>query len=70
MYYFGSLTITISKIKEIEDKGYFPKYEARAPGAKTMLEPNNDKAVVYEKFFVAGLLMPSHLALTDILLHF
>jgi hypothetical protein len=33
-------------------------------------ELDNDEAVVYDDFFVAGLLMPPHLALADILLHF
>jgi hypothetical protein len=37
---------------------------------KTLLEPDDDKVVVYEDFFVAGLCMPLHLALADILLHF
>jgi hypothetical protein len=35
-----------------------------------MPEPNNDEAMVYEDFFVAGLCMPPHPALADILLHF
>jgi hypothetical protein len=33
-------------------------------------EPDNDEAVIYEDFFVAGLCMPSHPALGDIMLHF
>jgi hypothetical protein len=40
------------------------------PGAEMVLEPNDDKAVVYEDFFVTGLRMPPHPALVDILLHF
>jgi hypothetical protein len=43
-------------------KGYFLEGEARAAGAKTVPEPNT--------FFVAGLCMPLHPALADILLHF
>jgi hypothetical protein len=69
MCYFRSSTITVIKIKEMEEKGYFSEDEARAPGAKTVLEPNNNESIVYEDFFVAGLLMPSHPALADILLH-
>jgi hypothetical protein len=34
--YFGSSTITIGKIKEVEEKGYFPEGEAHTPGAETM----------------------------------
>jgi hypothetical protein len=40
-----------------------------APGIETVPEPDNDEAMVYEDFFVAGLCMPLHLALADILLH-
>jgi hypothetical protein len=39
-------------------------------GLKTVPEPDNDEAVMYEDFFVAGLHMPSHPALADILLKF
>jgi hypothetical protein len=68
--YFGSSIITVRKIKEMEERGYFPEGECRAPGTETVLEPNGDEAVVYEDFFIAGLCMPPHLALADILLHF
>jgi hypothetical protein len=54
----------------MEEKGYFLEGEARTPGAETVLEPNGDETVVYEDFFIAGLRMPPHLALADILLHF
>jgi hypothetical protein len=33
-------------------------------------EPDNNEAIVYKDFFVAGLCMPSHLALANILLMF
>jgi hypothetical protein len=49
--YFRSSTITVSKIKEMEEKGYFPEGEAHAPGAETMPEPNGDKVVMYKDFF-------------------
>jgi hypothetical protein len=68
--YFGSLTITVGRIKEMEERGYFPKGEGCTPGAKTVLEPNGDEAIVYENFFIAGLRIPLHLALADILPHF
>jgi hypothetical protein len=41
-----------------------------APRNEAMPEPNNGKAMVYKDFFVAGLCMPLHPALADILLHF
>jgi hypothetical protein len=52
------------------EKGYFAEGETRAPGAETVPEPNSDEAVMYEEFFVAGLCMPLHRALADILLKF
>jgi hypothetical protein len=67
--YFGSSTITMGKIKEMEEKGYFPKGEARAPGVETVPKPNGDEAIVYKDFFITGLHMPLHSALADILLH-
>jgi hypothetical protein len=33
------------------EKDYFLEGEARAPGAETVPEPDNDKAMVYEDFF-------------------
>jgi hypothetical protein len=32
--YFGSSTITVGKIKEMEERGYFSKGEGHAPGAE------------------------------------
>jgi hypothetical protein len=69
-YYFGSSTITIGKIKEMVEKGYFPEGGERSPGMETVSEPDDDEAMVYEDFFTAGLCMPLHPALANILLHF
>jgi hypothetical protein len=52
------------------EKGYFLKGGVRAPGLKTVPEPDHNEVVVYEDFFVAGLCMPLHPTLTDILLQF
>jgi hypothetical protein len=68
--YFGSSTITVEKIKEMEERGYFLESEGRAPGTESVLEPNNDEAVVYGDFFITGLRMPPHPAPANILLHF
>jgi hypothetical protein len=69
-YYFKSSTITVGKIKEMEEKGYFTEDEAHTPGAETVSESNNDEAMVYKDFFVTSLCMPPHPALADILLYF
>jgi hypothetical protein len=50
-YNFGASTITLGHIKEMEEKGYFVNGEARAPGAETMPEPDDDEAIMYEDFF-------------------
>jgi hypothetical protein len=54
----------------MEERGYFLEGEGCAPGAVTVPEPNGDEAIIYKDFFIAGLHMPSHPALADILLHF
>jgi hypothetical protein len=59
-----------AKNKEMTEKGYFVEGEARAPGAETVPEPDSDEGIVYEEFFVAGLCMPPHPTLADILLKF
>jgi hypothetical protein len=60
----------LSSVAEMAEKGYFVDAEAWAPGEEMIPEPNEDKTVVFEDFFVAGLHMPSHPALADILLKF
>jgi hypothetical protein len=66
-YNFGTTTITLGRIKEMVEKGHSADSEARAPGAEAVPEPHGDEDVVYEDFFLAGLCMPPHLALADIL---
>jgi hypothetical protein len=58
------------KTKEMVEKGCFPEDGACTLGAETMPEQDSNEAMVYEDFFVAGLHMPPHPALADILLHF
>jgi hypothetical protein len=69
-YNIGASTITLSRIKEMVEIGYFVDGEARAPEAKAVPKLDDDEAVMYEGFFVAGLCMPPHPALADILLQF
>jgi hypothetical protein len=69
-YYFGASTLTLGKIKEMVKKGYFAEGKARAPTAEAVSEPDPDKAIVYENFFIASLCMHLHPALANILLHF
>jgi hypothetical protein len=69
-YNFGASTITLGHIKEMVVKGYFVDGEARVLLADAVPELDDDKAVVYEDFFVAGLRIPPHPSLADILLKF
>jgi hypothetical protein len=50
--------------------GYFAEGSAREPGEEVIPEPAVDEAVVFEEFFVVGLRMPLHPALTNILVKF
>jgi hypothetical protein len=69
-YCFGASTITQGHIKGMVDKGYYVDGEVRVPKEQMIPEPNDDEAVVFKDFFVAGLRMPLHSALVDILLRF
>jgi hypothetical protein len=53
-YNFLASTITLGCIKEMVDKEYFVDGEARVPRAEAVPEPDDDEAVIYEDFFVAG----------------
>jgi hypothetical protein len=70
MYCFGALTITLGRIREMVEKGYFAHGEARALGEETTLEPSHDEVVIFEDFFVTSLQLPLHSKLADILLKF
>jgi hypothetical protein len=52
------------------DDGYFDEGMGRELGEETVPEPNPDEVVVFEEFFTAGLRMPPHPVLVDILLKF
>jgi hypothetical protein len=62
--------VIVSHICGMIDSDYFTKGMAREPGEETVPEPNSDKVVVFEEFFIAGLRMPPHSMLADILLKF
>jgi hypothetical protein len=69
-YYFGPLTMKVSHISVMIDIGYFAKGMSREPGEETVLEPNGDEAVLFDEFCSAGLRMPPHHVLANILLKF
>jgi hypothetical protein len=49
---------------------YFPKGYGQPPGAESILDPQENEAVVFQDFFVPGLHMPPHPVLLDILRKF
>jgi hypothetical protein len=53
-YYFGASTITLSRIHEMVEKGYFAEGEACAAREDTTPEPGDDEAVIFEDFFSHG----------------
>jgi hypothetical protein len=69
-YHFGPSMVTISLIWEMIDNGYFADGMARAPGEETIPDSHADEAIVFEEFFSAGLRMPPHPVLSDILQKF
>jgi hypothetical protein len=69
-FFFGPSTTTTSRIRGMIDSGYFTDVMGHEPGDETILEPNPDEAMDFEEFFTAGLRMPLHPVLADILLKF
>jgi hypothetical protein len=57
-YCFVPSAITISCIWEMSSLRYFTEGDARARGDKTVLEPADDEAVVFEEFFTGGFRIP------------
>jgi hypothetical protein len=66
-YYFGPSTITVSHIRGMIDHIYFSEGMVHETEEETIVEPNADEVVDYEEFFTAGLRMPLHPVLDDIL---
>jgi hypothetical protein len=69
-FYFGPSTVTVSRIHGMIDNDYFAEGMARELREETVPEPNGDEVVVFVEFFTAGLRMPPHPVLSDILLKF
>jgi hypothetical protein len=70
-YHFGLSTIMKTRLGSLESyTHYFPKGYGRPPGAEFVLDPQTNEAVVFKDFFTAGLCMPPHPVLVDILCKF
>jgi hypothetical protein len=60
-YDFEQSIVTKACLVSLESSTrYFPKGYARPPGAESVLVPHENKAVVFEDFFIVGLCMPPH----------
>jgi hypothetical protein len=69
-YEFGASSVTVGHIRQMESLGYFVEGSTCEPGEEIVPEPNSEEVVVFEEFFAAGLRMPPHHVLTEILLKF
>jgi hypothetical protein len=57
-FLFGPSTVIVSRIREMASLHYIIDGDARTPGQEVILEPIDDKVVVFEKFFAVVLRMP------------
>jgi hypothetical protein len=69
-YCFWALTITVSCIHEMVALNNFGDGDACVLEEETILEPSDDKVMVFEEFSTTGLWMPPYLTLAKILLKF
>jgi hypothetical protein len=66
---FGTSRISSVRVLEMQRLGYFGNGVGRAPGAEEVPEPEG-KLVVFEAFFVAGLRLPTHRFVVEVLRRF
>jgi hypothetical protein len=70
-YNFGQSTMTKAHLVSLGSHGhYFPKGYGRPPGVESVPNPRSDEAVMFEDLFAAGLRIPPHPILLDILCKF
>jgi hypothetical protein len=62
--------VTVGHIRQLEALGYFAEGSTRESGEEVIPKPAANEAIMFEEFFAIGLWMPSHPALTDILVKF
>jgi hypothetical protein len=67
-YDFSQSIITRTRLTSMESYArYFPMGYGQAPSTESVSEPRANEVVVFEEFFAAGLRMPPHPVLVDIL---
>jgi hypothetical protein len=68
-YVLDCSKITSRKVNEMDILGYFPAGQGRAAGADTVLRPDGE-VLVFEGLFVAGLWLPGHGFLVEVVKKF
>jgi hypothetical protein len=66
---FGVSRISSVHVQDMQQLGYFGNGVARVPGAEEILEPQGE-LVVFEAFFIAGLRLPAHRFVAEVLQRF
>jgi hypothetical protein len=66
---FGTLRISLVRVLEMQRLGYFGDGVGRVPGAEEIPKPEGE-LVVFESFFVAGLRLPAHHFVAEVLQRF
>ena len=66
---FGTSRISSVRVLEMQQLGYFGDGVRRAPGVEDIPEPEGE-LVVFEAFFVAGLRLPAHHFMAEVLRRF
>jgi hypothetical protein len=66
---FGTLKISSVHVQEMQQLGYFGDGVGRVLGTEEILEPEGE-LVVFEAFFIAGLCLPAHHFMVEVLQKF
>jgi hypothetical protein len=66
---FGTSRISSVRVQEMQHLGYFGDGVGRVPGAEEIPEPKGE-LVVFEAFFIAGLRLPAHRFVAEVLQRF
>jgi hypothetical protein len=66
---FGVSRMSSVRVQDMHQLGYFGRGVARVPGAEEVLEPEGE-LVVFEAFFAAGLRLPAHRFVGEVLRRF
>jgi hypothetical protein len=66
---FGTSRISSVRVQEMQQLGYFGDGVGRVPGAEEIPEPEGE-LVMFEAFFIAGLRLPAHRFVAEVLQRF